>query len=340
MLKYRVTSILLSTSLFFIGLPFGNMATVESSNLRSQEPSLEITETEDGFKGKYKKGNREAFLRMTRKKKVKAKTGNKPNSGKRAKISKASFNARSSAITQELEYYYSDSEIMSSDGSQYAEAVYEFDPGTGLDRLDVTLGGVTMSFDLASQTMLPMSEEDQAKLQQYAQNPDLRLVQDVSIELLKNQAQFTEQDLLFGYVSIAMLVDPADHVPIEEIEETQAKADLPKKETLSGVIAQFISAKLPMSKNGAALRRCSSESKNALVSALNKIDVTEPLIRVSKSGQDCFGCCGYGCNCIRGVPWGGFCAAHDRCVRRYGLVHPICNQIFPFAIGQVLYFLR
>lgn len=337
MKMYCVASVLLATSLF-LTVPFGSMATAEPSNLRSQEPALEITKTENGFKGKYKKGKREAFLRMTRKKKVKAKTANanNPNIERRAKINKVNFNVRSNAVTQELEYYYSDSEIVSSDGSQFAEAVYEFDPGRGLDRLDVTLGGVTMSFDLASQTMLPMSEEEQATLQQYAQSPDLRLVQDVSIALLQNQAQFTDQDLLFGYASVAMLVDPADHVPIEEIEETQAKAHLPKKETLSGAIAQFISAKLPMPKDAAALRLCSPESKNALVSKSNKVDITEPLVRVSKSGQDCFGCCGYGCYCFP-VRWGGFCAAHDRCVRRHGLVHPFCNAIFPFAILQVRY---
>jgi hypothetical protein len=176
-----------------------------------------------------------------------------------------------------------------------------------------------------------MSEEDQAKLQLYAQNRDLKLVQDVSIELLKNQEQFTDLDLLFGYVSIAMLVDPADHMPIEE---AQFEADLPKKATLSGAIAQFISAKLPMPKDAAALRLCSPESKNALVVKSNKVDITAPLIGVNKSVGGCLGCCGYGCYCLP-VPWGGACLAHDRCVRRYGLLNPICNSIFPFAIWQV-----
>lgn len=238
MLKCRVTGILLATSLFLTGLPFGNTATAQPSNLRSQESSLEITQTKDGFTGKYKKdkkdgkGKQEALLHMTRKKKVKAKTSNNPNIKRRTGTAKAEINAQSQNA-EEVVYYYSDSEMISNDGSRFAEAVYEFDQGSGLDRLDVTLGEVTISFDLATETTLPISEQDQAKLQQYAQSQDLQLVQDVSIALLQNQEQFADLELLFGFLAIAMLVDPADHVPLEETtpEETVSKANLPKRVT-------------------------------------------------------------------------------------------------------------
>jgi len=275
---------------------------------------------------------------MTHKKKVKAKNSNNPNIKRRAGTAKAEINAQSQSA-EEVVYYYSDSEMISYDGSRFAEAVYEFDQGSGLDRLDVTLGEVTISFDLATKTTLPISEQDQAKLQQYAQSQDLQLVQDVSVALLQNQEQFADLELLFGFLAIAMLVDPAEHVPLEEtaLDGTLPKANLPGKVTLSNAIGQFISTKLTTQKNATALQFCSLTPKKASISKSNKLDVIAPLTGVNKLGtQDCFGCCGYGCYCLP-VSWGGACAAHDRCVRRYGLVHPFCNAIFPFAIAQVRY---
>jgi len=55
----------------------------------------------------------------------------------------------------------------------------------------------------------------------------------------------------------------------------------------------------------------------------------------SDSGDDCFGCCGYGCIGCTGI-YTDECRAHDACVRVLGHEHPMCLALLAPAIASYL----
>lgn len=301
-----------------------------------KQESLEITPEKDGFKGKFKKGERGAFLRMTRKKKLKkqTKTTGSLNKKRQSKAAKVGFKPQQTeVIAEELDYYFSESEIIGFDGDTYAEARYEFIQDTNLSRLDMVFNGVTLSFDLITETMLPVSAEDEVKLQAYMQSQEFLTIQEVSLELLQNQDQFADPEFLLGFVAIAMLIDPAEDAPIDG--ET-AKVESPNKLKLGGAIGRFMTTKLTMPNDGLPMRPCSATANSTSLTKNNSVKTANAM---QQGG--CFGGCGYGCYVIRDASgreiYGSPCAAHDACVRERGLLDRTCNRLFPIAAAYVFY---
>ena len=71
----------------------------------------------------------------------------------------------------------------------------------------ITLGGVTLTFDLNTQEAVPISDSDQQRLDAWAASEDATLVEDTSVAIINDGSQQANSEVLLNYYAVAMLVD-------------------------------------------------------------------------------------------------------------------------------------
>jgi hypothetical protein len=209
------------------------------------------------------------------------------------------------------DYYYSNSEMTRSDGGVLVEAVYEYQQPTNRSILYITLGGVALTFDLNTEEVGPLTDADEAHLNAWLASEDGHLVQDTSVAIINNGPEQTEPELLLNFYAIAMLVDT--NPPAES-----ASRSLDKKKSSRAHHASFKPA--PKASAEKSIKNCFAPA----TSVARKGSLLNHFAGI----QNCFGCCGWGCYCIRdrgGIAiYHQYCAQHDGCSGQYGRVARPC----------------
>jgi hypothetical protein len=220
----RVTSILLALVLCFAVLPFGNTSVANTkATTRSQGSALELSQTRvdlpDGGRmlnltGQYQVGSQRVNLRSVT-------IASKLNGG----VTPSSPNMPEPGEQEyrpEEDYYYSYSEMSRSDGTPLAQATYEFEEPTDRSMLYITIGGVTLSFNVNTQELGPVTEADLERANQWLASEDGRLVQDTSVAIIEYGDPEANWELLLNFYSVAMLVD--NNPPLESAKKLNSKA--------------------------------------------------------------------------------------------------------------------
>jgi hypothetical protein len=207
-----------------------------------------------------------------------------------------------------------------SDGTVMVEAIYDYEKATGRNMLYITLGGVTLSFNLNTQEPGELSDADQQKLDAWATSQDATLVQDASASIITDGSQQADPEILLNYYGVAMLVDftpPTASIPKKQIRGKNALHHAVG--TLMADTASFLCGNDLI--NRSRIRPTPGRTKTS-------IGVGTPL--------QCFGCCGLGCACIRdrggNAIYGEPCRAHDACVGQYGYTSSNCRRAFVIAV--------
>jgi len=165
MLHRTAISFLLIT-LCVVGAPWHTRATRTDASLPVQDQPLTISTTEviqpgggtvTNLTGRYQKGDRVVNLRAFTVKTEKSSIVGPPSPNSPEAATEEGYQPNA-------DYYYSDSEMTKSDGTVMVEAVYEYEQPTSRSVLYITLGGVTLTFDLNTQEAVPISDSDQQRL--------------------------------------------------------------------------------------------------------------------------------------------------------------------------------
>jgi hypothetical protein len=217
--------------------------------------------------------------------------------------------------------YYAYSEMRRSDGTLLTQATYEYEDAADRSMLYVTLGGVTVALDLNTQEAVPVSDADQARLDQWAQSQDASLVDEASVAIIQQGAGQASPELLLNYYAIAMMIDPAQGVPTEEGAAGPRNRDL----RLTGRAARGLLARARGADVADAPARPCRPAPLYSLAAFKRGEAAFVGIPAGLLGpvrqSNCFGCCGWGCYCIGdriGMPiYGTPCANHDRCTQQY-----------------------
>ena len=208
----------------------------------------------------------------------------------------------------DAEYYYSDSEMTNSDGTVMVEAVYNYEQSTAQNTLSITLGGVTLSYDLNNPDAWPVSDTDEQRVESWASTDDAALVEDTSTAIVSQGAQQADPHNLLNYYAVAMLVDFS-----------------------------------PPTASGARVNK----RRDALHHAISSLQMKLVNSACTQTGagsvppQSCFGCCGIRCACISGLNGAAIytsaCAAHDQCTGQYGYRGSIthCKAAFARAVASM-----
>jgi hypothetical protein len=233
----------------------------------------------------------------------------------------------------DADYYYSNNEMTKSDGTVMVEAVYEYEQPTNRSMLYITLGGVTLNFDLNTQQAGELSDADQQRLDAWAASEDASLVEDTSVALINNGSQQSNSEVLLNYYAVAMFVDNIPPPP----ETAAARINAPRKTRTA--LHHAVRNLIPRAAKPTGSSYCWKDVMTPLTSNSNGLRSMGLLAISSPSG--CFGCCGLGCACITtrfGVPiYGTPCANHDRCVGQYGYSSRQCFGQFVVAVVYTWY---
>lgn len=296
---HRGTSTLLMVILCIVALPSGNVV-AKARGSQQQREQMEIMPEEDGnpytdgFSGGYWAGGQYVSTDVYS---VESDTYYAPTPD--------------GTWEEQVDFYYSDSAMTKSDGTSLTYAVYELNRPTNYSLLHITLGGVTLTYNLYTEEAYPLPEEEQRRLEVWASSGEVVIAQNTSIALL-DQSQAVDPKVMVGFVATAMQLDPAEHV---SPDDPIVKANPTRKRSVRDAVMRF--AKLETPRSGNSLTPC-----------------------LATQGGDCFGCCGYGCRCINdryGRPiYSSACARHDRCVRTVGLINRYCNVLFVPAVLVVI----
>src|SRR2546423_4326746 len=190
------------------------------------------------------------------------------------------------------DYYYSNSEMMKSDGAILVETTYEYEQPANRNVLRLLLGGVTITLDMNAQTFDEISDSDYAQLQSWLSSDDGHLAEQTGVAIVQEgQQQYDNEALLTYYLSSYFMGS----------DSQTAKTVIPT------VTKERTSALHHVSFNGS---RKMSDLSNAL------------LARSILAPAQCPGGCGPGCvlvfdrygNSICGPP----CFEHDECARLNG----------------------
>lgn len=210
---------------------------------------------------------------------------------------------------ERVDFYYANSDMSRSEGGPLSYAVYELDRPASHNLLRITLGGTTVTLDFATGQPHPISDADYARLNAWRDSDDARLTRAAGESLIQHGGG--DSDDLLAYYAIAMMVDPAEHVPPEQLAAgPRRRSDRPPGDVVT-VPAVYAPPAGP--------------AASAFVRHGRPACLPLPLLTAAARPQtqtNCFGCCGAGCYCIP-APFGGAiyaapCAAHDRCTRQNG----------------------
>jgi hypothetical protein len=228
------------------------------------------------------------------------------------------------------DYENSNSEMSGSDGTVMVATALEYNEDTSRSMFYVTLNGVQFSIDLnAHQEVVPVSEEDRAKVGQWLETEDGRLVRQAGIALIQQGANEPENEALLTYWLVAMMVG--------DDSSAQAALRLTNKRKPS-----------PRSHHGSIRPESRLVEPFATGPCLgNSLPNGKTLVAASLAPVQCQGCCGVNCYCI--IDWFGRpmystpCAQHDTCARNYGggwggRLHPACAGYGYAAIQSVVIF--
>ncbi len=210
------------------------------------------------------------------------------------------------------QYYYSESQMTKSDGIVMIEAVYQYEQSANQNVLSFTIGGVTITLDLNTQEALPISDDDQQRLEAWGASEDATLVRDTSVAIIDQGAQ-QPFEVVQNYYAIAILLDTIPGTAMGP------RMNSPAKSALHHAISKLNAPSNTLSKP------C-SEPMITSVNAVATKATTTPLMATVV--PQCFGCCGVGCHCITdrygAAIYGTPCANHDSCVGQYGYVGSPC----------------
>lgn len=329
---HRGASVVLAMSLYVATLPVGNItaATAEEAGPQDRE-QMDIMLVDDGnphtdeFSARYWTG--EQYVDVN---------------GYSAESDTYYVPTPDGGWREVVDYFYSDNIVTRPDGNYLSTAVYEFYRPTSQNLLYLTLGGVTITFDLNAQQAYPLSEADYANLQAWEMSADARLTRDTSATLLDQASHHAELDALLSFYAIAMFVDPADHVPPDEaVAKINRRGGLPE-----GALGRFM-AEVSALTRANFIQPCSTQPASAFTSINNLFSLTPIPIgsarSISRQGS-CY-CCGLGCRCLVDR-WGRIisgppCTRHDQCVRAVGsLTAPRCWGWFAGAVAFTIWTYR
>lgn len=227
---------------------------------------------------------------------------------------------------QRVDYLYTDSNMNKSDGSTLSYAVRELDRPAGQDMLHMTLGGVTLTFNLNTEEVGPISDAELAWLNSCVMGGDGQMVQDTSISLIQYGDTQTMAEPLLNYYFVAMAVDT--NPPMESASKILDKR---------GKSARASHAAFAPARGATA----SPIFMNACWSPTNSLASNSSLLMPAVAGMpvQCMGCCGSGCYCIRNrygyVISGGPCVTHDSCTRSSG--SPIARACLGSLARSIIY---
>jgi len=108
---------------------------------------------------------------------------------------------------ERVDYMYTDSEIRKPDGNTLSYSARQLDRPAGQDLLYITLGSVTLSFDLITEEVGPVSDSDLAWLEAWLVSQDGRTTQDASVALVQQGSQQPDNEALLTYYLVAVLLD-------------------------------------------------------------------------------------------------------------------------------------
>jgi hypothetical protein len=182
------------------------------------------------------------------------------------------------------------------------EAVYQYEQSANQNVLYFTIGGVTITFDLNTQEALPISDDDQQRLEAWGASEDATLVRDTSVAIIDQGAQ-QPFEVVQNYYAIGILLDTISGTA------RGPRLNTSERSALRHAVSRLTAADDPIAKP------CSQPMITSVKTIRSKA-VTAPLMAFVAS--QCFGCCGVGCHCITdryGAPiYGAPCANHDACV--------------------------
>lgn len=335
---FRVTSILLATVLCLAVLPFGSAALVKpKAGTVSQESPLQLSQTKvdlpNGGRmltltGQYQIGARRVNLRST----VLATNpvqvlGPPPIEGRPDSAAQEEYRP-------EEDHYYSYSEMSRSEGTPLVQATYEFEASTDRSMLYITISGVTLSFNLNTEELGPVTDEDLERLNQWLTSDDGRLVQDTSVAIIQQGPQQGDPEPLKNYYAIAMLVD--NNPPAE----TALKINNKRRVLAHHPVRTLASLNTPTND----MTRKSCQVPISFSAASSSADSSGLLRLICSTPQgNCFGWCGWGCFGIMSrsgyIISGGPCSTHDSCTRANGN-RPFAQPCLRSFAAAVIYVLR
>lgn len=330
MLTRVATVMLLIFALCFIGFPSyskperaGSKSGKTSTPALTQDPDLTISTTNanqpgggtvTNLTGRYQSSGRTVNLRSVTVKTVKNVIPGPPP---------PDSPAQEEGYQPDADYYHSDSEMTTSDGNLLFEAVYNYNQPTGSSLLTITIGGVTLTFDLMTGEPGPFSDADAEKLNNWLMTNDGRLVQDASVAVIDSGYQQADPEYLQNYYAVAMLVDTNP--------SPEARSDRNGSDRLHTSLAR-LHHKL---ENGARSQRHATE-----LTVWDRLSLNSSPTSVQ---SNCY-CCGWGCHCI--VDRGGariyhnYCLQHDSCSGQYGRLGRPCLYSLAGSILVVWYRIR
>jgi len=186
---------------------------------------------------------------------------------------------------------------------------YEYEASTNRSVLYITISGVTLSFNLNTLEVGPVTDLDSERLNAWLEGEDGRLVQDASVAIIEQGSQQADAELLLNYYAVSMLVDT--NPSSESTSRNSSGGGRAVRTTLAGFGAASGSRAV-----GEPTETCWSPDK--LLAGVRSL--LRPVAASARA--QCFGCCGYRCFCITdhvGVAiYHRHCYDHDSCSGRYG----------------------
>ncbi|HLL73852.1 MAG TPA: hypothetical protein VK421_01035 [Pyrinomonadaceae bacterium] len=337
----RVTSLLLAASLLLFAPPSANTAATNSTAYappRQAALSISQTRVEQAgstvltLTGQYRAAGGVVNLRSTVTKVNVDLAGTNPPPTPPPSRAENVEPAQEERYDPGADYYHSYSEMSTSDGRPLAQAAYEYEEAANRSVLYITIGGVTLAFDLNTQEPSPISDADQERLNAWAQSEDAALVDQTSVAIIEQGGQQASTELLLNYYAVAMFVDSAEGVPVEDPGGSGA-ANTGSRPARRGVQALMVKVGGP----AAFGKTCKPPLSNSFVgfgAGLSAISMSPASAKLFRRQGGCFGCCGWRCACF-GYGWP--CNVHDACTLQYGRFARQCMKSFVVA---VFYFFR
>jgi hypothetical protein len=171
------------------------------------------------------------------------------------------------------DYYYTQGEMTSSDGTVLVDATYQYDSADNQNLLQIILHGVPLTFNLNTNQFEPVSDSDLAQLENWLLSGDGHLVQEAGIAIIQQGYQQTDNEALLIYYLISLLVDYDN--------SSEAILTLPDTRT-SGALAHHATRYAQASST-----RLTDISSIRPAASVAEFDLVKSVVP-----QGCYGCCG------------------------------------------------
>ncbi len=206
------------------------------------------------------------------------------------------------------DYYFTQGEMSKGDGTVLVNASYENDTSVSQNLVVVTIHGVTLTFNLNTLEVGPVSDADLDALNDWLATEDGHLVQQTGVALVQQGHQEPDNEALLIYYLISLIVDT------DSPGQAALKIVNQRDRSVALHHAQSVSGNRP-SNGSNNLDRCSLSSQDTDEGVFSRDSA-------SVAAPQCSGCCGPGCLCIfdrNGHDiYGALCLAHDQCVGQNG----------------------